>query len=241
MNTWKLTDGTQIWQVLSGRSNSFLVLTPEGVVVLVDTGMEYDRKALIKNVVAAGVSDLKINYLLLTHTHFDHCRNAAYLKENSSCQIVVSQLDASFAQSGYTPVPGGTNPFTKFISKPGKAIGQRWFGYHAFEPDILVDDNFMFLSGISTLQVICTPGHTAGSVSLILNGGIAIVGDALFGVFPNRVLSPFADDASELVRSWKRLLDTGCSIFLSGHGFPITRQILEREYARYSKKFGVNC
>jgi hydroxyacylglutathione hydrolase len=77
-------------------------------------------------------------------------------------------------------------------------------------------------------------------VSLILNGEIAIAGDALFGVFPHRILSPFADDARELVRSWKRLLETGCSIFLSGHGAPITRKVLEKEYLKYSRKFRVN-
>lgn len=240
MNTWKLTNGTQIWQVLSLRSNSFLIRTIEGVTILIDTGMESACKTLIKNMKSTGVAGLKLDYLFLTHTHFDHCRNASFLKEIYSCRIVVHQSEVQFARVGYTPVPGGTNPFTKFISRPGKAIGKRWFGYRAFEPDILLDDESVSLPGTSDTQILCTPGHTAGSVSLILHGEIAIAGDALFGVFKNRVLSPFADDAMELVRSWKRLLDSGCGIFLSGHGAPITRQVLEREYSRYSKKFGLN-
>ena len=240
MNFWKLSNGTQIWQVLSVRSNSFLIRTTEGVTVLVDTGMKSDYKSLVKNIKATGTPDSKLDYLLLTHTHFDHCRNASILKKSTSCQIVVHQSEARFVRDGYTPVPGGTNPFTKFISKPGKAIGKRWFGYRAFEPDILANDQSVSLLGISELQLLCTPGHTSGSVSLILNGEIAIAGDALFGVFSNRVLSPFADDAAELVRSWKRLLDTGCSIYLSGHGAPITQQLLGRQYLKYSRKFGVN-
>lgn len=240
MRTWQLTNGTQVWQVLAGRSCSFLVRTQEGVIILVDTGMESVLSRLLKNITSAGVTDLKINYLLLTHTHFDHCRNASFLKEKTSCQIVLHQSEAQFVRSGYTAVPGGTNPFTKFISKPGKAIGKRWFGYHAFEPDILISGKPVLLSGASGLQILETPGHTAGSISLILNGEMAIVGDALFGIFPNRVLSPFADDFAELVRSWKRLLDTGCSIFLSGHGTPIPRRLLELEYLKYSAKLGIN-
>ena len=240
MNFWKLTNGTQIWQLLSVRSNSFLIRTSEGVTVLVDTGMKSAFKSLVKNMEATGIPDLKLDYLLLTHTHFDHSRNTSILKGKTSCQIVVHQSEAQFVRDGYTPVPGGTNPFTKLISIPGKAIGKRWFGYRAFEPDILVNDQSVSLSGISELQLLCTPGHTSGSVSLILNSEIAIAGDALFGGFPNRVLSPFADDARELVRSWKRLLETGCSVFLSGHGAPITRQLLERQYLKYSRKFGVN-
>lgn len=239
MKYWKLTNGIQIWQLLSVKSNSFLIRTSEGVNVLVDTGMKSDFKSLVKNLEAIGIPGLKLDYLLLTHTHFDHCRNASILKEKTSCKIVVHQSEALFVREGYTPVPGGTNPVTKFLSVQGKAIGKPWFGYQAFDPDVLLNNQSVSLSGISELQLLCTPGHTLGSVSLILNGEIAIAGDALFGGFPNRVLSPFADDASELVRSWKRLLETGCRIFLSGHGSPIPRQLLESQYLKYSRKFGV--
>lgn len=240
MRTWQLTDGTQIWQVLAGRTNSYLVRTQDGTAILIDTGMERVQHELMKNIISAGFPDWRLNYLLLTHTHFDHCRNASFLKEKTSCQIVLHESEARYVRSGYTPVPEGTNAFTFFLSKRGKAIGRRWFGYHAFEPDILISDNQPLMSEASGLQILNTPGHTAGSISLILNREVAIAGDALFGVFPHRVLPPFADDRVELVRSWKRLLDTGCNLFLPGHGNPITRRLLEHEYLKYTAKPGMD-
>lgn len=81
---------------------------------------------------------------------------------------------------------------------------------------------------ISTIPGIPTPGHTCGSVSLIVDGEIAVVGDAMVGrrsIFP-----PFADDVPELVRSWQKLLDTGCGLFLPAHGRAKGRETLESSY-----------
>jgi glyoxylase-like metal-dependent hydrolase (beta-lactamase superfamily II) len=49
------------------------------------------------------------------------------------------------------------------------------------------------------------------------NHEIAIVGDAMFGVFRGSVLPPFGDDIGQMIQSWGSLLDTGCSVFLPAH------------------------
>lgn len=38
-----------------------------------------------------------------------------------------------------------------------------------------------------------------------------------------------------MVRSWKKHLETLCTLFLPGHGGLVSRTVLEREYARYSR------
>jgi Zn-dependent hydrolases, including glyoxylases len=82
----------------------------------------------------------------------------------------------------------------------------------------------------ANIRVISTPGHSIGSISVIVDNEVAIVGDALFGIFSNSVFPPFADDVKTLIDSWGKLLKTNCTLFLPAHGRPITRELLEREY-----------
>lgn len=63
-----------------------------------------------------------------------------------------------------------------------------------------------------------------------MDDDIALVGDAMFGVINNWLFPPFADDEQKVIESWKKLLDTGCQLFLPGHGTPIDRETLERHY-----------
>jgi hydroxyacylglutathione hydrolase len=72
-------------------------------------------------------------------------------------------------------------------------------------------------------KVIHTPGHTPGSVSMILSGGEVIVGDTIMrGMLrwlqPNYPL--FADDMTQLNKSIKLILRMKPSKIFSGHGGP---------------------
>lgn len=175
----------------------------------------------------------EIGYLVLTHTHFDHCQNAAKLKSSGNCQIIVGQPEAIFAESGYTPLPKGVFLFTRIISTLGNWIGKAGFGYATIHPDILIQDETKLDDRV---KIVPTPGHSAGSISLILDNEIAIVGDALFGVFRNSVLPPFADDFTQTIKSWGTLLASGCRSFLPGHGTEIKRELLQHEFLKYSEK-----
>jgi hydroxyacylglutathione hydrolase len=42
--------------------------------------------------------------------------------------------------------------------------------------------------------IIHTPGHTIGSMTVVIDDEIAIVGDSMFGIFKWSVLPPYAND-----------------------------------------------
>lgn len=56
----------------------------------------------------------------------------------------------------------------------------------------------------------------------------------MFGIFPNSIFPPFADDIQGLLKSWKKLLETNCSVFLPGHGREIKRELVEKEIKKLS-------
>ena len=85
--------------------------------------------------------------------------------------------------------------------------------------------------------ILHTPGHSSGSISVIIDNQIAIVGDAMFGIFKNSVFPPFADDIKQMVLSWGKLLKTECTLFLPGHGTEKNRVILQRQFEKYQARY----
>jgi glyoxylase-like metal-dependent hydrolase (beta-lactamase superfamily II) len=238
MKTWKTKNGSIIIRVLSGRSNAYLVLNDNNI-ILIDTGKKSAFGKLNRRLDTLNIPIEGISTLILTHTHFDHCQSAKKIQEKSGCRIIVSRNAADYIQKGYTSLPNGTFPITKLISKFGNLIGEKRFGYEPFRPDILINDDFDLNDGKDGIKIIKSSGHSEDSVSILVENEIAIVGDLMFGIFRNSVIPPYADYISEMIESWGKLLDTDCQIFLPGHGREIKRHLLEREFEKYTRKFNI--
>jgi glyoxylase-like metal-dependent hydrolase (beta-lactamase superfamily II) len=236
MKSWKTKGGYEIFRVLSGRSNSYFITT-DRLNFLFDTGKVSAFRKLQSNLDKLYSQNKNIDFLILTHTHFDHCQNAAQIQRQGKCIILMSDKELNYVQKGYTPVPRGTMLFSKVIYKLGIHMGLKRFSYAPFTPDLLIRDNFQFKEVKLDLRILETPGHSSGSISILVDNEIAIVGDALFGIFPNSVFPPYADSANELIKSWNKLLKTNCDVFLPGHGREIKRALLQKEYHKLSQKY----
>ena len=86
---------------------------------------------------------------------------------------------------------------------------------------VLGDEGFSLAEyGISG-KVIYTPGHSSGSVSVLLETGDVFVGDLAMNKFPLRLrpgLPIFAEDKQKVKESWKLLLDQGAKTIYPAHG-----------------------
>ena len=234
MNEWN-TKNSKIFRVLSGRSNAYMILNGNSI-ILVDTGKKSAFGRLKRKLDTLNVPVEKISTLILTHTHFDHCQSAKKIQDKSACRIIVSGAAADYIQKGYTRLPNGTFPITKLISKFGNLVGEYRFGYKPFRPDILINGDFDLNDGKDGIKIIESAGHSDDSVSIIVENEIAIVGDLMFGIFRNSTFPPYADNISEMIESWGKLLNTDCNIFLPGHGREIKRNLLEKEFTKYTRK-----
>mgnify|MGYP002640277003 CR=1 FL=1 len=115
----------------------------------------------------------------------------------------------------------------------GQKLPKKLFSYQGFPPDVLVkEDGILEIEG---LKIVLSPGYTEGSISLIVDEEIAIVGDAMFGIFRNSIIPPFADDQKAMIQSWEKLLHTRAHIFIPGHGKEINRNLLKKELKKYQK------
>ena len=104
--------------------------------------------------------------------------------------------------------------------------------FPATNVDVVLGDGELFLGdyGIPG-KIIYTPGHSMGSVSVLLETGDAFVGDLAMNAFPLR-LSPglpiFAEDVQKVKESWRRLLDEGAKTVYPAHGKPFAAEVIRR-------------
>jgi hydroxyacylglutathione hydrolase len=238
MKMWKTKQKNEVFQILDGRTNCYFIPTDQGN-ILIDAGMRSVYPSLKKHIKSMHLVNDKVDFLVLTHTHFDHCQSAALVKSENSCRIIVGEKEAEFASKGYTPIPQGTYMVTRFLNSLGNMMIHGSFGYEPFNADILVGDCYNLLSGDIKIDLISTSGHSDGSISVIVDDDIALVGDTMIGIFTDSIFPPFADNVPAMIMSWQKLLKTDCRIFLPGHGHEISRKLLQKHYDKYALKYKV--
>lgn len=232
---WKLKSGCCVSSVLPRTANAYLIHTGH-TWHLVDTGRSNMLEMLLHNLDKIK-GNQPLSTLILTHTHYDHCQNASAIKDKENCRIIVSANARDYIKRGYTELPSGTNLLTKLIVHMGRRTGWNRFRYTPFHADVFVDEELNIDEQGTKIRIINTPGHSNDSISAIIDNEIAIVGDAMFGISRQSVMPPFADNPPMMVKSWRKLLDTGCHTFLPGHGKEVERALLEKSYERYVRKY----
>lgn len=229
MKVWKTKSGARVIRVLAGRSNAFLLLEG-GKRLLVDTG-----PACLWRILDARLRRLnigRIDFLVMTHAHSDHAGNARRVQETYGARVIVHGSEAPYLSAGRNIAVKGTGPVSRAIMRTFGGIFAGRFGYRPCRPDVLVDDGLDLHPFGFNARIVHTPGHTPGSLSVIVGDEIALVGDTMFGVFRRSVFPPYACDVPRMMRSWGRLLATGCPVFMPSHGSANSRALVERDYTR---------
>ena len=174
-------------------ANCYIIEAPGGVIAI-DPGD--DTAAIAEFVVKSP------DAIILTHGHFDHTLGAAALKARSGAKIYIGAEDAPM------------------LKDAGLCLAQD-FGAGAFTPveaDVLLEAGSIEICGMR-FEVIKTPGHTKGGISLYCaEEGFIFTGDTLFERGYGR--TDFAGGSMmELVASLRRLfaLPDNIRVF-PGHG-----------------------
>ncbi len=205
---------------------------------MIDAGIPKKHQRILHALSSSGLDPNHVALLILTHTHYDHCGCLKELKVATGAKILVHEAEAVNLKRGYSSLPKGTLWYSKILSGLGnRLLPKRIITFSPVEPDIAIEDQFSLEEYGIDGSVIHTPGHSLGSLSIVIEQKHALVGDAAFHIFKNSAFPPFADDIQALLFSWKKLLDTDCEFFYPGHGTPFFRSVLEKKYVKYYEKF----
>lgn len=144
--------------------------------VLIDAGAGKETERILENAQGEGIRRQKIRTLVLTHAHLDHSGGAKYLKEACGARLYVSALEAGAIETGDEEAISLPQARRSGIYPPDATLP-------AVPVDVAVRGGEIFTAGRYTFQLVATPGHSRGSLSLLVDGGekrMLFSGDAVF-------------------------------------------------------------
>lgn len=215
-----------IQQLKLGFVNAFLVRGTKAI--LVDSGTPGQADRILRAAGRGGVSLDDIAAIIHTHGHFDHCGSTAELRRRAAMKVAIHVGDADKLRSGRAALPHSTSLMARAV------LAFVNTSFEPVEPDVLLNEGFDLRQFGLAATIVPTPGHTAGSVSVLFHSGEVIVGDLLFGGFLGGKLLPtwprypaLADDYDQVRASVEKLLGLGARRFYLGHGGPLDyKQVL---------------
>jgi len=162
-------------------------------VAIIDTGYNQTHDINTRSVYLGGLGDPQVQTIILTHRHIDHVGGASSLHRKTKAPIVAHANEKTFIED----------------QLEGIKLHQT------------VEDNEIIDIGNFTLQIIHTPGHTMGSICILIKEmGVLFTGDTIMG-FGTSVINPDEGDMGLFLDSLNKLLEVDCNTILPGHGNPV--------------------
>lgn len=220
---------TEIHRLSLGICNCYLV-KQEGL-ILIDGGAPKQLENFRRKMAALSIKPQDISLLLLTHGHWDHIGSASDLKGLTDCQVAVNHREKHWVERALKPIPPGVGPWGVVLAFMARVMASR-ATFPGAKVDLALGDEQLSLEpfGING-KVLHTPGHSSGSMSLLLNAGEAFVGDLAMNGLPMRIGPgmPFlAEDTDAIKASWRLLLDNGATMIYPAHGKPFSADVLKK-------------
>lgn len=139
----------ELYSIGQNAVSAYAINTSEGI-ILIDAlnNPEEAEKILVPNLIALGLDPARIKYVIVTHGHGDHYGGAKYLQDTYGARVIASAADwdAIYDRASMPAV------------------------FRSLEPprhDIVVEDGQNLTLGATKVRFHVTPGHTAGTLSLI--------------------------------------------------------------------------
>jgi glyoxylase-like metal-dependent hydrolase (beta-lactamase superfamily II) len=192
------------WQVYVWRDGD--------AVTVIDTGAPGSGAEILEAVP-------RIDRIVLTHGHVDHCGSAAELHDATGASVFAGAGDAATISSGAAMPPAVFEDWEIPIFHRVSA------GLPESAPPVsavreLHDGDVLDFGGGA--EVLAVPGHTDGSIAIhVRRHGVLFTGDTIANV-GTVMLGTFNQDRAQTVASFKRLAALEVETACFGHGEPIT-------------------
>ncbi len=159
---------------------------------IIDTGVGNRLNPVWPQLKELGVEPGNVERVIITHAHHDHAMGVFLILEKAKTKVYVHEVDAGFIASSL-----------------GDSL-------------VKVKEGDVIETELWPLEVIWTPGHTAGGMCLyareprVLFSGDTAFPDGYFGRFDGE-----SGSLDELIESLRKLAKLKVDVMLAGHGVPV--------------------
>lgn len=183
---------------------------------------------LVRNIetIVEACKNKTVKLIVLTHGHVDHVQNAAFLSRELHAPIAMHEADYELIKDNMLQPPSAHS----FLGKIVLAFSIKSFKDDEIEPfvveEYLKEGDILGSYGFDNIKIVELPGHTKGSIGLLIDNTGFIVGDALMNMFfPCK--SMLYGDRNQMEESALRIFNSGAKIIHFGHGKSIANRVLK--------------
>lgn len=206
----------QVMQINAG-SNCYLV-SQEDSSILVDTGLKGNEKRII-----GACQEKHVRLIVLTHGHIDHIQNAVCLAKQLHVPIAMHEKDIDLIQDNLCremKSKGFLGNLVRFFS----VLNAKHTKVQKFVPEVVLKDGDKLTKYGIDGEIIELPGHTEGSIGILLGDQHLLVGDALMNMIGPSV-SLIYENYEMMQNSAKRIENIGKIIIHFGHGRAVENRV----------------
>lgn len=216
----------RVFKKLLPSANLYLVILKQHA-ILIDTGDPHSKTKVL-NFLRWNLSDRNLEYILITHSHWDHIGNVRFLKNIFSPKVLLGKKEARWVRKGYIDVPRPKGTLYSLVLYNFLSFLSRFETIERFRPDIEILEYKSINIENKSIEIFPTPGHTPGSLTFKIEK-YAFTGDTLLGPNPfirRPRLSMFLHKREEIFKSIDFLKTLDVEIYFPGHGLPFAKKEL---------------
>ena len=208
--------------------------------VMIDTGYENSYASVLKKLQKMRITPEEVRYLFLTHAHDDH---AGFLEEwmskHPQTQVIAHKKAIDGLRRGQNSFDGGCSTLGAFLFCQLMALlGNGDHRYPKLSEEHLANIITLNEANLGEMEselngkILFTPGHTADSISLVVDGNLFCGDAAMDGIPSSRKITIWVEDKVAFEKSWGEMIASRAKKIFPAHGSPFCTCAL-----RKNKKF----
>lgn len=165
--------------------NVYVLTDDDGQVTLVDAGLATSPKRILAALTEIGAGRVDVTRIIATHSHLDHVGGLKAVAERTGSPVAVHADDAADVRDGRGAPLDPALPLGRLMHR--QPVGSAAVPVE----EELHDGQVLPIAG--GLEVVHTPGHTPGHISLLHRPSATLItGDAIWNMNSRRTWPVFA-------------------------------------------------
>lgn len=198
-------------------ANTYVLVDADGLTII-DAGLPRSEKKILGYVANLGKSARDVKRIIITHADFDHIGGFAALQKATGARTYASRLEANAIAKGESSRQIKASGFS--VRRLLVSLLSPLIKAKPVQVDEIIAEG-QTIPALGGLQVLETPGHTPGHISLFAPSvGVLFCGDSIVtdekGLHGSR--PGITWDETKARASERKQAELGAQIVCSGHG-----------------------